>query len=668
MVVPLMQPHPAHAVVLAADALEAAVRLTLLVAMALYARASVGRARGPALLDAAVAGMAAASLIAAVGLSPAASLDPTPTMTRIWFTVDIAEFGLAAGVLTLAGRLRVNARLCFLLAVLVQAVASALLVHRLRMGELSPGHPTQITWSVAWALLLAAALQPPERDAPSEVRGTASIAVPLVLSLGALGLMVDAAVGHVTLIAVLLAAGAIVAAATRTVLTVREAGALAETQRTWRTDELTGLPNRRTFLEALDNAARGTGDAGSSPFAVLVLDLDEFRDINDTLGHDAGDLVLERVGARLARLGHEPLLVARLGGDEFAALVHRPRQTPGADKPLDLAVRALGAVRRPLAVEGIEMALHASVGIALHPEHSRLPRDLLRLAEVAMYQAKRERTSIVVYRPDSDPHSRERLALVGQLRQAIERDELLVEYQPQLHVATGVVTGMEALVRWQRPDGARLGPGVFLPIAERCGLMPAVTTRVLEAVVAQQAAWLAAGNVHCPAAINLSVSDLRDQRLAGRIAAVLNAAGVPPELLQVEVTEHQLMSDPEGANRVLQRLRRIGVRVALDDFGTGHSSLAYVQGLALDTLKIDRRFVTGMCESDGDATIVRLAVELARAFGLEVVAEGVEDAGVAAALAALGCDVIQGYWVSPPLSARALPGWFREHEPRRWAA
>ena len=399
----------------------------------------------------------------------------------------------------------------------------------------------------------------------------------------------------------------------------------------------------------------------------MVLDLDEFRELNDTLGHAAGDLVLEHVACRLLRVGGSSIMIARLSGDEFAALVPRPLDQPGADRPLELAGRALRAIRRPLAIEGMEISVSASVGVALHPEHARDARGLLRLADVAMYQAKRQRLSVALYRSGMDPHSRERLALVAQFRQAVKREELVVQYQPQLELATGEVCGMEGLVRWRRPDGSVVAPRDFLPIAERYGLMPAVTQRVLEVVVAQQAQWSREG-LRCPVAINLSTSDLRDRALPARIAATLASAGVAPELLEVEVTEHLLMSDPDGANGVLQELREMGVRVALDDFGTGHSSLAYVQRLALDALKLDRRFVMGMRESEGDATIIRLSIELAEAFGLQVVGEGVEDRETAAALHEMGCDAVQGHWVSAPLWARDVPDWITRHQPTRWAA
>jgi diguanylate cyclase len=412
---------------------------------------------------------------------------------------------------------------------------------------------------------------------------------------------------------------------------------------------------------------RGVPDPHGLPTALLVLDIDDFGEVNEALGHVAGDAVLEQVRSRLARLGGPPVRFERLGGDEFAALVPRPRERPGADQPLEVAARALRAIRRPLVIEGIEIALSASAGIALYPEHAHDGGGLMRLADVALRQAKRQRLSVALYRKDMDRHSRQRLVLVSEFRQALDRNELVVQYQPQLDLSTGSVCSLEALVRWQRGDGTVLMPKEFLPIAERYGLMSAVTSQVLRAVAAQQARWLRQG-LRLPVAINLSTSDLRDRELPAWIGSTLGAAGVPADLLQVEVTEHLLMSDPNRANAVLQGLRDMGVRVALDDFGTGRSSLAYVQRLALDVLKIDRRFVSGMCASEGDATIVRLAVELAHAFGLEVVAEGVESRACAAALRALGCDVTQGFLVSAPLFAEELPGWIRRHEPERWAA
>jgi diguanylate cyclase (GGDEF)-like protein len=479
---------------------------------------------------------------------------------------------------------------------------------------------------------------------------------PLTLPVASLALLLAAgAYGRAQPIALALTATAIVVAVLGSVLTAHQARTSAKRHGPSLTDHLSGLPSRRAFLAALGDATARPGGQ-QARFAFLLLDLDGFRELNDTLGHPAGDVVLKRVAARLSRLGGGPALFARLGADEFAALVPRPPERPGADRPLELAARALRAIRRPLAIEGIEIVPSASVGIALHPEHACNGRELMRLAGVAMRQAKRQRLSVALYRSGMDPHSRERLAVLAQLRQALKREELAVQYQPQLDLRSGRVSGLEALVRWRRPDGTVVSPHEFLPVAERYGLMRDVTSQVLRSVVAQQAQWLREG-LCCPVAINLSPSDLQDHDLASRIASVLGRTGVPAELLQVEVTEHLLMSDPDGANAVLEQLRAMGVRVALDDFGTGHSSLAYVQRLALDELKIDRRFVSGMRDSEGDAAIVRLAIELGHAFGLEVVAEGVEDRRAVRALLALGCDVIQGHWLGRPMWADDVPEW-----------
>jgi len=486
----------------------------------------------------------------------------------------------------------------------------------------------------------------------------------LTPALGALAVLV-AGLGDLAPVAVVLCALVAVVAAGRSFLTVGRAAALSEIHRLALTDDLTGLANRRAFFQALDRTVADSA-ATADGFAVLVLDLDEFKEVNDTLGHHAGDAVLGRLGGRLAAAGAGRALVARLGGDEFAALVRRPTEGRRDDRPLGVANELLRAVREPLDFDGLELALDASIGIALYPDHATDGRELLRLADVAMYQAKRDQSRLSVYRRESNPHTRQRLALVGQLKQAIERRELTVHYQPQIDAATGAVCGLESLVRWCR-DGDMVAPGEFLPVAERNGLMQAVTAAVLDEVVLQLQRWQARGQ-SLPVAVNLSPSDLRNHDLVDEIRARLARHGLAPELLHVEVTEHVLMRDPYHANAILQGLRAAGVRVALDDFGTGHSSLAYVQRLGLDTLKIDRQFVTDMCRARGDAVIVGVAIDLARAFGLEVVAEGVETADVATALANRGCDVVQGYWVCPPLSADEVELWLDRHEPEQWAA
>jgi diguanylate cyclase (GGDEF)-like protein len=413
-------------------------------------------------------------------------------------------------------------------------------------------------------------------------------------------------------------------------------------------DALTGLPNRALLQRNAERALRGDGLA-----AMLVIDLDRFKEVNDTLGHDHGDELLVEVAARLSRAVRRGDTLARLGGDEFAVLLDG---LPHRGAVAELAGRLQDALREPIGVRGVAIELEASIGVALYPDHGTTVVTLLQRADVAMYEAKRGRLGVVTYAADRDPHSADRLGLLAELRQGIERDELVLHYQPKVALDTGEVVGVEALVRWQHPTRGLLAPDQFVPLAERTGAIADLTRWVVDRALGQQRAWLDAG-IDLPVTVNLAAANVVDATLPDAIAALLERHGV--ERLECEISEHTVMADPRRAAEVLDRLRALGVRLSLDDFGTGHSSLAYLKRLPLDEVKIDRSFVSGMVEDENDAVIVRSTIDLARNLGLAVVAEGVESAELMGELAALSCDIAQGFHISRPLPADALTEWLQ---------
>ena len=408
-------------------------------------------------------------------------------------------------------------------------------------------------------------------------------------------------------------------------------------------DALTGLPNRALLHRRAERDLRG-----DDPAAMLLIDLDRFKEVNDTLGHDYGDALLIEVAERLGSALRRGDTLARLGGDEFAVLV---AGAPDREAVIDVATRLQDALRRPFALRGVAVELEASIGVALYPEHGTNVGRLLQRADVAMYEAKRGRLGVATYTAERDPYSADRLGLLAELRSAIEHDELVLHYQPKVSLQTGELVGVEALVRWQHPTRGLLGPDAFIPLAERTGAVADLTRWVVDHALADCRA------LDLPVAVNLAAANIVDVTLPAAIGAALERHGVPAERLVCEISEHTVMADPVRATAVLGGLRELGVGLSLDDFGTGHSSLSYLKRLPLDEVKIDRSFVAGMADDENDAVIVRSTIDLARNLGLRVVAEGVETAEIMDELARLSCDTAQGFHISRPLPAERLSAW-----------
>ena len=419
-------------------------------------------------------------------------------------------------------------------------------------------------------------------------------------------------------------------------------------------DALTGLPNRTLFHDRLKVAMRVT-DREHKPFSILMMDLDRFKEINDTLGHHIGDLVLEEVATRLRRVLRATDTVSRFGGDEFVMLL------PGAnvDQALHVIAKIRAAFETGFVADGHALNIEASIGVTTYPEHGSDAHVLIRRADVAMYVAKTNGLGFAVYDIKVDSHNPNRLSLIGELRRAIERRELILHYQPKINLKTGAVCGAEALVRWQHPDKGMIPPMEFIPLAESCGLIHPLTEVVLDAALRNHYQWRLSG-IELTTGINLSVRNLQDLDFPDRIAASLKAWQTQPHWLELEITESVIMNDPARALKILTQLDEMGVRLTIDDFGTGYSSLAYLKRLPVDEVKIDRSFVTDMLHDESNSVIVKSTIDLGHNLGMKVVAEGVENLECLNLLKTLGCDAAQGYYISRPLAADIFVQWLRQ--------
>jgi diguanylate cyclase (GGDEF)-like protein len=424
-------------------------------------------------------------------------------------------------------------------------------------------------------------------------------------------------------------------------------------------DPLTGLLNRFAMRERIRHLEPAPQATKGRWAAAMVLDLDGFKAVNDTLGHPAGDMLLIQVADRL-RSSVRPIdVIARLGGDEFAVLL---TQLPDAAKAGEIAQQLLDRIRSGLyTVHGIELTVDASVGIALIPEHGEDADLLLQRADVAMYQAKSSRAGIVVYDEATDLHDVAELGLLAELRRAIEADELVLHYQPKARLQTGEIVGVEALIRWQHPVRGLLGPDAFIPLAENTGLMAPLTEWVLRKAIEQAARWRDRG-LTLPVAVNVSPRSLLEGDLPGALLRLLADTGLPADLLEIEITETAIMADPDGAVQLLRRLQAMGIRVSIDDFGTGYTSLSYLKALPVHTLKIDRVFVADILENHKDQAIAESIIALGHKLGLSVIAEGIEDDDVWQRLISLNCDEGQGYHLARPMPSADLLRWMTARE------
>jgi diguanylate cyclase (GGDEF)-like protein len=428
-------------------------------------------------------------------------------------------------------------------------------------------------------------------------------------------------------------------------------------------DTLTGLPNRTLLAERL---ARAVVRARRQDIrvAVLFLDLDRFKDVNDSLGHAAGDRILKSAAARLLTTVRETDTVARLGGDEFTVVLE---DLPSIETAEDIARKILLAFADPLELDGRgDVVISPSIGISLYPDHGLVPTDLLKFADTAMYQAKdRGRNTYQFYTEAMDADAKRRANMISALRKALDRGEFRLVYQPRLSLVDGSITGVEALLRWHSEEVGEVAPSVFIPIAEETGLILPIGEWVLREACATLRRWRRQGLDHIGMAVNVSVLQILRGDLPALLASVLEEAGVPADRVELEVTESMVMANAEQTTTVLRQLKSIGVSLAIDDFGTGYSSLVYLKRLPLDTLKIDKEFIGDITTDPDDEAITATVITMAHSLGLNVVAEGVETIEQLNYLREQGCDEVQGFWLSPPLDVHHCLAFLRGYAPGR---
>jgi diguanylate cyclase len=628
--------------------------------LVLFARSRGPERRPTALLDSVILTVGVGLLSWVFLIEPSWEADQGPTLDRLvglgYPLGNVLLFGALVRLAKAPGVGRTASRVLAGLVGTMLAVQS--LSQAAMLGPVIDVHPALLDprWLVAFVLAGAAALHPAMRSlsAPAPARAETLYAGQLI-GLAAALLIGPAILGSELVAGVELRAGPVVVASVALVLLVlvRMVRMVRHVQDQATTDELTGLPNRRALYV---QAALRFADPHGPRQALLMLDLDRFKEVNDSLGHHAGDRLLVEVGARLGHQLRAGDLLVRLGGDEFAILL----EDASHDRAVAVAGRLCGALAEPFMLG--DMAVHSavSIGIALFPDHGLDLSALLRKADIAMYKAK----------ASGDPHlygggddgGINRLHLVEELRAALTGDQLVVHYQPKINLQTGAIEGVEALVRWDHPTRGLLYPASFLELVEETGLMRTLTRIVLRIALDQAAVWHANGRA-LTVAVNLSASSLVDVDLPDEIAAMLAARHLPPGVLQLEITEEFLMSDRERARSILTRLRDSGVQIAVDDFGTGYSSLSYLRDLPIDELKLDQSFVFPMADDARAAALVASTITMAHSLDLRMVAEGVEDVTAYTELARLGCDQAQGFYLSRPVSAAQLDHWLQGRAP-----
>jgi diguanylate cyclase (GGDEF)-like protein len=616
---------------------------------------SKGQRKPPAgvWLDGLVAGAGLASIGAAAifhQLLVSTTGSTAAVATELAYPIgDLLLAALVVGAMTLRGWRLTRVWLLLGSSFLTLAVADCLYAVQVAAGSSAPSPMTNLLYVAAVAVLAAAAWQGGEERTGPRVGGLSVLLIPAGFTTTALGLLLYDHVHRLNPLAFGLAVVTLVAAMVRMVFAFRDIQGLAEARREASTDPLTSLPNRRLLMSRIE-AAIATAQANGGRLAVMMLDLDNFKQLNDTLGHGAGDALLRQIGPRLRLALRDSDTVARLGGDEFAVLL---TPAPSEDGIVHVAEKIRRALSEPFEVQGLALRLTGSVGIAAYPDHAVDVDDLLRRADIAMYQAKASRRGYEFYARERDTNSRERLALAAQLALAIESGAIEVYFQPKADARTRQIEGVEALVRWRRDDGRIMAPSDFVTAAEHAGLSRLLTRCVVGLALDQLQDWREQGlDLHV--AVNTTVADLLDVEFPDEVAAALAARGLAPETLVLEVTETSVLADPARIGNVLAALSERGIGLSLDDFGTGYSSLAHLKSLPVGEVKVDRSFVSRMCTDDTDAAIVYATIQLAGKLGIRVVAEGVEDEATWEALRDCDCDLIQGFLLSRPLSATEL--------------
>jgi diguanylate cyclase len=645
---PIPSPAPSDAFFLSCNA-------AFIVGFAILTQSSFGRVHASVRLDGAIAGLAIAAVAGVIWFEPMLDLSGRPFQAAVDLAYPVCALVLL--VLLVAGlaphRYRPNwTTVLLMIGVAWSVVGSVIFLKESAAGTYVAGTLLEETWLLSFFFIgLAASVRDRRRSGGrrAPVSLPAGIAVvPVVFGVVSLGVLATSLYRHDSSVVVTFAIAALGLVICRMAMTLREVRHSTANHQDARTDYLTGLPNRRAFLERLESTLfseqRATGYAG-----VLLVDLDGFKEVNDALGHTAGDELLCVVAKRFEqRLGNRGVL-ARIGGDEYACAC----PVTGEEDLVAIARDLSQALSDPCVLDGMSVRVGASIGVAVSRPGAKTNGELLRCADVAMYEAKRTQSGVAAYRAEADPNSRERLALIDALRDALGAQALILHYQPTLDMRTGTISGVEALVRWQHPSLGLLYPDSFIPLAEQNGLMPQLTRAVLGMAVTQAARLDRAGH-RIGMSVNISRYDLVDEDLAGYVDDLLALHGFPPDRLTLEVTESALGGDPDRAGRCVLKLRARGLRVSIDDFGVGYSSMSQLLGLAIDELKIDKSFTLRLTSDPRAEAIVRSTIELARALSLTLVAEGIETEEVLHSIRSLGADIGQGYLISRPLTSDQL--------------
>jgi diguanylate cyclase len=646
-----------------ADAMYLSFYPLLLAALVVAVRHQVRGLASSVWLDSAVGSLGAASVLAVVlSRVMASAARGSPSMSTViavaYPMFDLLLVAAVAGIAALQG-LRMGRRWGLLVGgLLVFAAADVVYALQVTDSTYVAGTPLDAGWALAIALMAMWVNGMAERDGSaaqktSAATGAAALAVSTVATAAGLGVLVVSSRVQLSTLAVALAGVTLLAAAARSQLAFRLLARMADLRRAAAiTDDLTGLPNRRALYaegQALLVDPRRRR-------ALLMMDLNKFKNVNDGLGHQAGDLLLVRVGARLKDNLRAGDVLARLGGDEFAVLLG----DAGHDEAADVAAKLCAALAESFVLDGVSLHISVSIGVALFPDDGADLSALLRNADIAMYRAKTSGHGHCFYDDASGANDANdettRLQRIEELRSALTNERFLMHYQPKIDLDTGEVHAVEALVRWDHPTRGLVPPADFLNVVEESGLMPSLTREVLTLALDQAASWHRKGQ-QLTVAVNLSASSLKDTDLPEHVFSMLAARGVSPSALQLEITEEFFMADHEGARAILNRLRRHGIQISIDDYGTGYSSLSYLRDLPVDELKLDRSFIAPMAEDARAAALVASTVGLAHVLGLRMIAEGVESEIAYTELKRLGCDQAQGNFMCPPLPAPELDHW-----------
>jgi diguanylate cyclase (GGDEF)-like protein len=574
---------------------------------------------------------------------------------------DLVLVSVVAGIAAVRD-VRKSSRWALLIAgLMIFASVDTFYALQVAQNNLLIGEALGTGWAVGLAVMAvwAGGVGPDDGSATQEtkpVTGAGTLIVSSVATLAGLAVLSVSSRVHLSTLAVALAVVTVFVAVARAHLAFRQVALMANLRKlAAATDELTGLPNRRAlYAEGQTRLAQSQ----CSRQALLMLDLDKFKEVNDSLGHHAGDLLLIQVGARLDQTLRAGDHLARLGGDEFAVLL----ADAGRDEAIDVAVKLCSALAEPFTLNDISLHSGASIGIALFPDHGPDLSTLLRKADIAMYQAKTSGSGHQVYSSADDGVIAARMQTVAELRTALRTDQLVVYYQPKIDLDTGEVHSVEALVRWEHPIRGLLYPDSFLHLVEEFGLMPTLTRVVLDQALDQAAEWHAQGQ-QLTVAVNLSASSLVDSDLPRQVASMLAARNLLPGTLQLEITEEFLMADRDRAQAILTQLRGTGIQISVDDYGTGYSSLSYLRDLPIDEIKLDRSFIFPMADDVRAAALVASTIDLAHSLGLRMVAEGVETHIAYTELTRLGCDQAQGHYMSRAVPAAELDHWLSNRRP-----